>query len=76
MKRQPAFELIGHEGQFKLPGGKQVYEAVLYNEGSARTDRVRLAYLKTTADGFHQVNRWIDWDQPIEVLVDDDAEDD
>jgi len=63
----PAFELIGREGQFRLSGGRTIYEAVMYNESSARSDRVRLARIDT-ANGIRQINRWVDWHQPIEVI--------
>lgn len=63
-----AGDLIGAEGEFRLPGGRTVYEAVEYNESSARGMRPRLARLAATDEGIHQVNRWVDWDQPVEVL--------
>jgi hypothetical protein len=69
----PACELIGHEGQFRLPGGRRIYTNVLYNDASARGDRVRLAYLQPEADGLRQVNRWVGWEQPVEVIQDHDA---
>lgn len=69
----PACELIGHNGQYRLPGGHTVYEGVMFNEASARGDRVRLARLDTSGGGIRQVNRWIDWDQPVEVISDDNA---
>lgn len=76
---QPANALIGHEGEFRLPGGRTVYEGVCWDSATARGDRPRLARVVTvTEDGrhyLHQVNRWVDWDQPIEVLVDYDADD-
>lgn len=62
----PAYELIGREGQFRLPGGHRVYEAALYNDARARSDRVRLAYLTPE---LRQVNRYVDWESPVEVLV-------
>lgn len=66
---RPAFELIGHEGTFRLPGGRTTYEAVMYDEAAARGDRPRLARLDTR-DGIRQVNRWVDWDQPVEIITD------
>jgi hypothetical protein len=71
---QPACELIGHEGEFRLPGGRRVYDGVVYNDATARSNRVRLAYLKSTPEGLHQVNRWVDWDQPVEVIKDHTAD--
>jgi hypothetical protein len=65
---RPACDLIGHEGRFRLPGGRTVYEAVLYDEATARGARPRLARLET-AGGLRQVNRWVDWDQPVEVIA-------
>ena len=68
-----AWELIGHEGRFRLPGGRAVYEAVMYDEASARGTRPRLARLETRG-GLRQVNRWVDPDQLIEVIDDDTPE--
>jgi hypothetical protein len=70
MTTQPAYMLIGHEGAFRLPGGRKVYEAVMFNEATARSDRIRLASLDAADGRLHQVNRWVDWDQPIEVITD------
>lgn len=64
----PAWELIGEDGSFRLPGGRALYDAVMYNDATARSDRVRLARLVATPEGIYQLNRWVDWDQPIEVL--------
>lgn len=69
---KPAYELIGHEGKFRLPGGRTTYTAVMYDTGTARSDRPRLARLETKG-GLHQVNRWVDWDQPILIETDYDA---
>lgn len=68
MEIVPACELIGDEGEFRLPGGRATYEAVMCNLATARGDRVRLCRLEATDRGLHQVNRYVDWDQPIEVL--------
>lgn len=65
---RPACELIGSEGRYRLPGGRAEYEAVMYDEATARGSRPRLARLEVTADGIRQVNRWVDWDQPVEVI--------
>jgi len=65
---RPAHELIGEEGLFRLPGGRTVYEAVMYDEATARGSRPRLARLDTSRGGIRQVNRWVDWDQPVEVI--------
>jgi hypothetical protein len=65
-----AVDLIGHEGVFRLPGGRTTYEAVMYNDARARSDRPRLARLEARQDGLHQVERWVDWEQPIEVIRD------
>jgi hypothetical protein len=73
MSTRTAWELIGHEGQFRLPGGRAVYEAVMYDEASARGIRPRLARLETRG-GLRQVNRWVDPDQPVEVIADDTEE--
>lgn len=70
MRTARAYELIGHEGQFRLPGGRVIYTDVMYNEATARSDRVRLARIAVKDGGLHQVNRWVNWDQEIEVLTD------
>lgn len=70
----PACELIGSEGQFRVPGGRTIYDAVMFNDATARGSRVRLARLAVTERGVRQVNRWIDWDAPIEVLSHEDDE--
>lgn len=70
---QPACELIGHEGVFRLPGGRTLYEAVLYNTASQGV-RPRLARLDTSRGHIHQVNRYVEWDQPVEVIRDATAE--
>lgn len=64
---KPAFELIGQEGTFRTLGGRVDYEAVCYNDATARSDRPRLVRLEPTVHGIFQVNRWVDWDQDIEV---------
>jgi endonuclease YncB( thermonuclease family) len=75
MNIQPAWDLIGHEGSFRVLGGRTIYEAVLRNEATARSDGlVRLSYLNTRDGYLRQVNRWVDGDTPIEVLVDHDAD--
>jgi hypothetical protein len=70
----PAYELIGHEGVFRLPGGRATYSDVMYDDAASRSDRPRLARLDPTPTGLRQVNRWIDWEQPVEVLRDFTAE--
>jgi hypothetical protein len=62
-----AWDLIGDEGSFRIKGGRTVYEAVMYNEATARGDKVRLARVET-CDGIRQVNRWVDPDTLIEVI--------
>lgn len=68
----PACELVGHEGAFRLPGGRRTYEAVLYNVATARSGRVRLARIVPTPGGLglRQINRWVDWEQPVVVIED------
>jgi hypothetical protein len=73
---RPAGELIGHEGAFRLPGGRTTYEAVMYDEATARGDRPRLARLDTSSGSIRQVNRWVDWDQPVEIISDETEESD
>lgn len=71
MFTSPAYLLIGETGEFKLPGGRTVYEGVLFNAETARGDRVRLARVTSVViDGqpyLHQINRWVNWTQDIEV---------
>lgn len=67
---QPACELIGHEGVFRLPGGHTLYEGVEFNDATARSDRPRLARIDTGVRGLRQINRYVDWDQAIEVVRD------
>jgi hypothetical protein len=74
MTTRPAFELIGHEGSFRLPGGRSLYDAVMYDDARAKGSRPRLARLEARDGGLHQVNRYVDWEQPIEVLVDYDED--
>lgn len=73
-KTQPAYELIGHEGEFRLPGGRTLYEGVMYNVATARSDRVRLARLDASTGKVRQVIRYVDWNQPVEVIRDFTAE--
>lgn len=75
MKVRRAYELIGHEGTFKLPNGRVTYEAVMYDDARARSDRPRLARLDVSGGRLRQVNRWVEWDDPILVLVDFDDRD-
>jgi hypothetical protein len=73
---QPAYELIGHQGVFRLPNGRTLYEAVMYDDATAKSDRPRLARLDgTSPEGIRQINRYVDWDQPIEVIADYTVED-
>lgn len=80
MNTVPACELIGHEGEFRLPGGRATYEAVCYDDATARSDRARLCRITPVEDtltgwmGLRQVNRYVDWDQPVEVIRDCTAE--
>lgn len=69
-----AWDLIGHEGQFRILGGRMVYDAVMYNTARSSCERVRLARLDTSNGDLHQVNRWVDADTPVEVLRDYTAE--
>lgn len=72
MRLVAAWELIGHEGKFMLPGGHQVYEAVMYDTVTARGSRPRLARLETKDGTVRQVNRWVDPEQLIEVHYDNE----
>lgn len=60
-----AWDLIGDEGEFRIVGGRAIYTDAMYvaTEGS-----VKLAYLKATNRGLHQVNRYVHPDTPIEVM--------
>lgn len=64
-----AWELIGQEGIFRLPGGRATYGAVMYCTATARSDRPRLARLDAGPAGIRQVNRWVDPDAVVEVLA-------
>jgi hypothetical protein len=68
---EKAWDLIGEEGQFRLIGGRSTYEAVMYNDATAKSNKVRLA--KLVADphryGIRQVNRYVDPDTLVEVLA-------
>jgi hypothetical protein len=64
-----AHTLIGDEGAFRIPGGRTVYEAVMLDLATARNlNKVRLARLATDGGRLRQINRYVDWDAPIEVL--------
>lgn len=78
MNTRPACELIGYEGSFRLPGGRTIYEAVMWDGSRTTSARPRLARLVAGDDGIRQINRYVDWEQPIEVLADqeDDQQDD
>lgn len=70
--RKPAYELVGHEGVFRLPGGRSTYSDVMIKDGGSA---IRLARLepRVTPDGhhyLHQINRYIEWEQLVEVIVD------
>ena len=64
----PAYELVGSEGIFRLPGGRTTYEAVMYNDATQRSDRIRLVKLEARQSGLHQIERYVDWEQDIEVV--------
>jgi len=70
----PAWDLIGHEGKFRLVGGHRIYEGVMYDLRTARSNRVRLAYLVADERGLRQINRYVDPDTPVEVIEDFDAD--
>ena len=66
--RRTAWELIGETGVFRVPGGRATYTDVMYNEATARTDRVQIARLDAGENGLRQVTRWIEPDQELEIL--------
>lgn len=70
---KPAWDLIGHEGSFRLVGGRTVYEAVLFID-NGRSAKVRLARLVSEPDGLRQINRYVDPETPVEVLNDFDED--
>lgn len=64
-----AWNLIGAEGEFRIRGGRALYEDVYRGDGS-RTDRVLLRRLDSVDDGsLRQVNRWVGPDQGVEVFA-------
>ena len=67
-----AWELIGAAGNFRVQGGRTVYEAVQWNEATARGYRPRLSRLVTVTENgqhyLHQIDRWVDPETRIEVL--------
>ena len=69
-----AWDLIGFGGAIdgrpadvRIIGGTALYEAVDYNDDTPGC-RVRLARLEVTADGFRQINRYVDPDTPLEIV--------
>ena len=64
----PACELIGASGAFRLLGGRTVYDPVMFDAATVRGDRVRLVRLDVSSGRLRQINRYVDWDQPLEVL--------
>lgn len=58
-----------HVGTSDAEVEAMVREAIA-NDARARSDRPRLARLEARQDGLHQVERWVDWEQPIEVIHD------
>lgn len=75
MKIRSAWDLIGHEGKFRLIGGRTVYEAVLFNDATSTSGRPRLARLDVSGEWPRQINRYVDPDTEVEVLEDFDEED-
>lgn len=70
-----AWELIGHEGTFKVAGGRVTYENVDFNDASPG-DKVRLARLEPVDwMKLRQINRYVDADTLIEVIEDFDDRD-
>ena len=69
-----AWNLIGAEGEFRIRGGRALYDDVYLGDGS-RTDRVLLRRLDPVDDGrVRQINRWVNPDEEIEVFaIDGDA---
>ena len=51
----PAYALIGASGRFRLPVGRAIYEAVLFD----------FARLAGSGGLMRQIDRYVDWDQPI-----------
>lgn len=71
-----AWNLIGAEGEFRIRGGRALYEDVYRgDERQPRSDRVTLRRLDPVDDGtLRQINRWVDPDEEIEVFaIDGDA---
>jgi hypothetical protein len=53
----------------RIKDGRTLYEAVDYNDHTPG-DKVRLARVTVTADGIRQINRWVDADTTLEVVLD------
>lgn len=66
-----AWDLIGFDGtsgMVRVVGGRALYEAVDYQD-SRGGKLVRLSRLDVTAGGLRQVDRYVDPDTPLEVVL-------
>lgn len=73
VRTDTAWNSIGHDGgTFRIRGGRALYDAVIYNCATARTNNVTLArlgnYDGTVAKGLRQYNRIVDPDTVLEFL--------
>jgi hypothetical protein len=66
----PAWDFIGYDGDhyLRVVGGRAKYETAIFFDDTPGT-HVRLARIDSTADGLHQVSRWVHPDTPIEVVA-------
>jgi hypothetical protein len=71
LRRATAWELIGFDGACRtLPAGRAVWEAVDYDDSRTPARRlVKLSRLESDEFGLRQVTRYVDPDQPMEVLM-------
>lgn len=63
-----AWTLVGESGEFRLVGGRAVYEAVDYNDETGG-ENVRLAKVVSDERGLRRINRYVDPDALVEVLT-------
>jgi hypothetical protein len=75
LRRAFAWDLIGFDGACRtLPNGRAVWEAVDYDDSRTPARRkVKLSRLVVDEYGLRQVTRYVDPDQPMEVLAEPSA---
>lgn len=63
------YEAPNRPASVRIVGGRTLYEAVDFNDDT-RQRKVRLARLVIGPKGFHQINRYVDPDTPVEIVPD------